>query len=154
MKNKTNTIPTRFAQFTTDEIAAAQINPYKIGDQVHVSGYSDVASYVVIKVTAKTVTIQRNKATLLNGFDSGEPDALTFTPGGFSGHTSGRQRYKIEADPNGSIERVNMKKWPRLVSLTCKDWTRDENGQIKAHSIKPNFGNMKPGECEYYDYNF
>jgi hypothetical protein len=49
----------------TETLPLALANPYKIGDGVTLCGYSDRSAYTVIAVTAKTITIQRDKATLL-----------------------------------------------------------------------------------------
>jgi hypothetical protein len=64
---------------------------------------TDSYACTVIAVERKgtRVTLRRDKATLLNGAGSGEPDALKFEPGGFFGHTSGEARYAYEPDPNG-----------------------------------------------------
>ena len=130
-------------------------NEFKVGDGASVCFYSDTEAYTVIKVTPKTITLQRDKATLLNGFKSGEPDALQISPGGFSGHTSGEQRYKIERDPNGSIIKAHMRKRPRKV------WTKgagtDYEGQY-ADVYKADFrwgsARIIEGRHEHYDYNF
>lgn len=66
---------------------------YEVGSYVTALLYSDRHAYEVTARTAKTLTLRRLKATLLNGVGSGEPDALKFSPGGFVGHTSGTQRY-------------------------------------------------------------
>ena len=144
-------------QFTPEETAAAVFNPFKVGDGATVHGYSDAAAYTVLKVTRTTVTLQRDKATLLNGTQSGEPDALTFTPGGFCGHTEGRQRYKYEANPEGEIIVAHLKKSPRKVSLPCGEW-EEVNGSLRTQKLEPfvafKSSRVTPGRFEHYDFNF
>lgn len=129
------------------------VNPYEVGDGVTLCGYSDRHAYTVIAVTKTQITLQRDKATLLNGFKSGEPDALTFTPGGFSGHTEGVQRYAYEADPEGEIIVARMKRKLR------KSWEQvgGEDGHYD-HVYRADFGHKSShiiaGRHEHYDYNF
>jgi hypothetical protein len=116
-------------------------------------GYSDRVSYTVIKATRTTLTLQQNSRKLLNGFDSNEPDKLTFTPGGFCGHTDGEQRYEVNPDPNGQIIKAHLKRKPRKV------WTEGAgpNGEY-AEVLKPDFRNgssrLIEGQHDFYDYNF
>lgn len=136
---------------TTTETQLA--NPYKVGDGATLCGYSDRHAYTVIAVTAKTVTLQRDKATLLNGMNSGEADALTFTPGGFAGHTEGIQRYRYEANPNGEVIKAHMKKKPRKV------WTKGAApdggyGYVMHAHFTNGASTLIPGRFEHYDYNF
>ena len=67
------------------------------------NGYSDRYAGTIVKVTPKTIQVQEDAAELLNGFKSGESDALTFHAGGFCGHTEGVQRYTYTPDPAGEI---------------------------------------------------
>jgi len=126
-------------------------NPYKVGDGATLCGWSDRHAYTVIAVTPQSITLQRDKATLLNGFNSGEPDALIMTPGGFAGHTEGTQRYSYEPNPNGEICVARMKKKLRKV------WTEGEDGKY-SYVTHPHFMNCSstvvPGRSENYDYNF
>ncbi len=108
-----------------------------VGEGATVHHYSDSAAYTVVAVTAKTATLQRDKAKLLNAVGSGEPDALGFAPGGFVGHTSGIQRYAYERDPAGGLVRVSLRK----------------NGKWRTAGGKGEpvtFGVRK----EHYDFNF
>jgi hypothetical protein len=136
---------------TAPKTRSGLANPYKVGDGATLCGYSDRNAYTVIKVTPQSITIQRDKATLLNGFKSGEPDALTFTPGGFSGHTEGVQRYSYERNPNGEICVARMTKRPMSI--------REKGDDGRYHDVlKPRFKNgsstVVPGRHEHYDYNF
>lgn len=74
----------------------------KVGDRVSFGGYSDVYPATVIKRTPKSVTVRKDKGRLLNGANSGEPDALKCYPGGFAAHFEGTHRYEIMEDPEGS----------------------------------------------------
>ena len=135
----------------TLETPTTLANPFQIGDGVTLCGYSDRAAYTVIAVTAKSITVQRDKATLLNGFESGEKDALQFSPGGFVGHTSGIQRYSYETNPEGHILKCRMKKRPTLV------WTKGEDGSysdVAQADFRQGSSRVVAGRSEYYDFNF
>jgi hypothetical protein len=135
----------------TLETPTTLANPFKIGDGVTLCGYSDRDAYTVIATTAKTITIQRDKATLLNGFESGEPDALQFSPGGFVGHTSGTQRYSYERNPEGHILKCHMKKRPTLI------WTKGADGiysDVANADFRQGSSRVSAGRSEYYDFNF
>lgn len=142
------------ARKTTAELNLT--NPYKVGDGITLCGYSDSEAYTVIKVTPKSVTMQRDKATLLNGMNSGEEDALVMHEGGFVGHVEGTQRYSYERDPNGYIEVARMKKYPKKVIELSID--EDGNEHYEHNVLKPDFtANGKrviEGRKEHYDYNF
>jgi hypothetical protein len=104
------------------------------------NGYSDHYAGTIVKVTAKTIQVQEDRADLLNGFKSGEPDALVFTPGGFCGHTSGFQRYTYTPDPEGEI-----------VTFTLRS-----NGQwVKAKTPARSGPRLRIGvRSKHHDYNF
>lgn len=108
------------------------IREFAVGDGATLSGYSDCHACTVIARTAKTLTLRRDKATLLNGTNSGQPDALRFSPGGFVGHTSGTQRYEYSSDPSGYVV---------IARLTKTGW----KAQGKA---------LSAGRHEHYDFNF
>jgi len=110
-----------------------------IGTGANVFGWSDIKAFTVVSVNAKgtVAVLQRDTATLLNGVDSGEPDALKFFRGGFVGHITGRQRYAYERDANGEKVRVSLRK----------------NGEWRvsgAHGARVEFGDRS----EHYDFNF
>jgi hypothetical protein len=104
------------------------------------TGYSDRYAGTIVKVTAKTIQAQEDKAELLNGFKSGEPDALTFTPGGFCGHVEGVQRYAYTPDPDGEI-----------VTFTLRS-----NGHwVKSKTAANNGPRLRIGtRNKHHDYNF
>ncbi len=100
--------------------------------------YSDRKAWTVMKVSpsGKTVTLQRDTAKLLNGYQSGEEDALKFYPGGFAGHTAGNQRYEYSPNPEGE---------------TCKATLRkDGTWRVSRINERVKLG----GRHEHYDFNF
>lgn len=110
---------------TTNQAAVAvpAIVPV-VGMGATICGYSDRMACTIIAVSksGRTITIQRDTATLLNGVDSKAEDALEFSPGGFVGHTSGTQRYEYKRDEKGSTYRASIRKdgkW-RLASCTSR----------------------------------
>lgn len=123
----------------------------KVGDGATLCSYSDREAYTVIEMTDQTVTLQRDKATLLNGMDSTEPDKLTWSPGGFCGHVSGVQRYKYEPDPQGEIVIARLRPQRRLTKFQVGDrWHEASLPIIKT----PDNSLVIAGRHEHYDYNF
>lgn len=112
---------------------------FKAGDGATIHLYSDSHAYTVIAVSkgGKKITLQRDKCKLLNGASSGEKDALTFTPGGFCGHTSGVQRWDMQPDPNGGVTVATLRKDGRWRQRGCRT-----SGRVTA------------GRHEHYDYNY
>lgn len=109
--------------------------------------YTDSYACTVIKISpnGKTVWLRRDKATLLNGFNSGEKDALQFSPGGFCGHTSGEQRYSYAPDPEGQVIKVSARAL-RDGSIVWKQ---------AGHSTRsPGAFAYFGARHEHYDYNF
>jgi len=110
--------------------------------------YSDRQAFTVIEVkeNGRKLVLQRDRAILLNGHGSGEPDALQFSPGGFAGHTSGTQRYRYERNPDGERLVVTRRKRPNA------------EGYIYKHvgtPTKQRGGTVVLGKrSEYYDFNF
>jgi hypothetical protein len=99
--------------------------------------YSDRMAFTIVKVSPKSFIMQRDKAILLNGGNSGEPDALQFSPGGFAGHVSGTQRYRYERNPDGETMRVSLRK----------------DGVYRVSETDARV--VKVGvRAEYYDFNF
>jgi hypothetical protein len=76
----------------------------EVGEGVTIRGWSDSHPGTIIRVSPnnKRIWFRMDSATLINGADSGEPDALRFSPGGFVGHMSGTQRWHIEPNPEGA----------------------------------------------------
>jgi len=101
--------------------------------------FSDCCSYTVIAISpsGKIIKLQRDTATLLNGINSGEPDALKCTPGGFAAHVEGLQRYTYARNTQGIIKKATLRK--------------DGKYGMKGSSRS----NVRIGiRNEYYDYNF
>jgi hypothetical protein len=105
----------------------------KPGMGATVSGYSDRAAYTIVAVSdsGKTLTLQRDKATLSPDF---KPD---FIPGGFAGHVAnqGDQTYSYAADTNGELIKVRLRK----------------NGRFYTKGGAPVTIGIR---SEFYDYNF
>ena len=116
-----------------EEIAKKQLSvrDLKVGDGVTVHYWSDANAYTIIKRTAKSLTLQRDKATLSPDF---KPE---FIPGGFCAHCTNQyeQSYTYERDPNGRI----MKAY----------WSEKKKCFFADKSLR-----VTPGRHEYYDYNF
>lgn len=119
----------------------------KVGDGATINMHSDRQACTIVKRTEKKIWVQRDKATLMNGVNSGAEDALKFAPGGFCGHTSGTQRWKYEADTTGTIacysrrEVVYSDGSPRIKYVRVGEAVR--NGET-----------ITAGRHEHYDYNF
>lgn len=116
-----------------------------VGEGANVFGYSDVMAYTVISVnkTGTVAVIQRDKATLLNGHNSDAADKLSFSPGGFCGHTSGSQRYSYERDPNGETLRITLRAGGKFEGT----WRTKGNN---SGAMRVRFGERH----EHYDFNF
>jgi hypothetical protein len=107
-------------------------------DAATICGYSDRKAATVIRRTPKTITVCENGADLLNGANSGEPDALNFSPGGFVGHMSGKQRYRYWWDFEGAERKFSLRKDGRWIECGSKKGDRLILGR-RDH---------------YYDFNF
>jgi hypothetical protein len=108
--------------------------------------FSDSHAYTVSRVApnGKTFWMRADKATLLNGATSGEPDALKVYPGGFCAHVEGTQRWACEPDPTSPEVKVTLRDLG-----TRKVWK------------KSGFPTRSPGyvvnlgvRCPHFDYNF
>lgn len=113
----------------------------QVGTRVSFSGYSDVHPGTVISRTAKRLIVREDKGTLLNGANSGEPDAMKCYPGGFAAHFDGKQRWHIEEDPEGQIVYFT---WREKVGK----WIR------QGSSMKEQGGKLFDGWHKHYDFNF
>lgn len=127
------------AQFAgeEDELTARTIRQeyldIEVGDGATICLWSDREACTVIRRTAKTLYVQRDKATLDPSF---KPE---YIPGGFSAHCTndGEQKWIIERDPNGAVTRFN---WSEKKGR----WQSGSDGSIR----------LKLGRHEHYDYNF
>lgn len=105
----------------------------EVGDGVTMHLYSDSQACTVIARTAKTITIQRDKAIRDPNF---KPEWI---PGGFSAicTNSEDQEWTYEPNPNGEVIKC---RW----SEKFGGWQTGSDGSIK----------ISRGRHEYYDYNF
>lgn len=105
----------------------------QVGDGVTMYLYSDAQAFTVIARTAKTMKIQRDKATLSPDF---KPE---WVPGGFSAIcvNSEDQKWSYERDPKGAVR-------------TCR-WS-EKNGRWQTGS--DGSIHIGRGRHEHYDYNF
>lgn len=103
----------------------------EIGDRVHINMYSDVIPATIIKRTAKSITVRHDKGEL---DPTWKPE---FIVGGFAGHCTNQdsQRWNIEEDLNGRVERFNWSEKYGVWKNSC-----DET--------------LWPEWEKYYDYNF
>ena len=102
----------------------------KVGDGITISLYSDAHAYTIIKRTATTITIQRDKATLKEDF---KPEII---PMGFAGRCMNNyeQDYDYERDEDGSTKVLH--------------WSEKYGNWITKG------GSVSLGRYEFYDYNF
>lgn len=117
---------------------------FKAGDLATWTIYSDSRAGRIIKATAKSVLFQEDKATLLNPPGSGEPDAMSFSAGGFVGHTSGQQRWDCQPDPTGAVVRFSLR-------------TRKNGDQVwkaRGSSTHSAGQTLRAGHSHHYDFNF
>ena len=118
------------------------ITSLEVGDEVTYTIYTDSDCGWVREVSpnGKTVLVEMADQKLLNGVNSGEPDALKFHAGGFCGHTEGDQRWKITRAES-----------PKVLKFTLR-----VNGQwkIAGHATKSPGCVLRPGHHPHYDFNF
>lgn len=109
--------------------------------------YTDrtAATVVAVRKNGKEVVLRADAAVLLNGFQSGEPDALTFSPGGFCGHTSGTQRHVYVANPEGEEIVVSR----RVAKDGSVRWKR-----VGSSSTSPGSYAYFGRRSAFYDFNF
>jgi hypothetical protein len=136
---------------------------FKVGEGATICGYSDRHAGTVIAMTAKSVTIRMDKATLLNGMNSDAPDKLVCHRGGFCGHVEGTQRYKYEPDPEGRVVIGRLVKGKietrrpsgRLIPASGGAMPYEEWEDVELPLVKTKDGDhVVPGRSEHYDYNF
>lgn len=106
-------------------------NTWKVGDGATVRYWTDCEAYTVIKVTPKTLTLQRDKAILSKDF---KPEWVS---GGFAGHCENQeeQSYTYEQNPNGRIVKA-------YYSEAKRGWYVEKTLRVSK------------GRHEFYDYNF
>lgn len=128
---------------TGQAIAEGKPETYAVGEGVSWGAGTDTKSGTVAGSTASTVLVVEDKATLINGHRSGAADALTFSPGGFVGHTSGAQRYAFSPG-DGPVLRFSWRKRMQRYKLA---------GTSISGSMQ-SWGLLSKGRRKHYDYNF
>lgn len=113
------------------EIKRLKNQSVQVGDGITIDLWSDSHAYTIIKRTPKTITIQRDEATLSKDF---KPEWI---PGGFAGHcvNQNEQRWTYERNPNGEVRVLH--------------WSDKLNGWKTEFGYK-----ARLGRHEFYDYNF
>ena len=107
---------------------------FSVGDAVTMCYHSDREVGIVVKTTAKTVTVVWLAKKLLNGPNSGHPEAMTCVAGGFAAHFSGAQIWQI-GEPTGHLDTFRLRKNGR--------WMSAKTGARLVHGHSP-----------HYDFNF
>lgn len=117
--------------------------PVSIGDLFTYTVHTDRTVYEVVRITAagRKIVLRRCRQTLLNGANSGEPDALVMIPGGFAAHTTGTQRWEVESDPEGEEMTATYRE-----KIGC--WK-----PVGSATKTPGF-RIRPGSSPHYDFNF
>lgn len=114
----------------------------EVGSEVTHVLYTDAKAGWVSRISpsGKKLWVELGEQRLLNGVESGEPDALTCAPGGFCGHISGTQRWEVKRAEN-----------PVVIAFTLR-----QTGKWKAvGSNTYAIGNsLIAGHRPHYDFNF
>lgn len=121
-----------------------KLDTAEVGDGATYRLHTDCGAGTIIARTKKTITWQRDKATLQNGVNSDAPDKLQFSPGGFVGHTSGCQRYEYERDTEGAVMKFSKRQMRDGPSV----WKHC------GHRTKSPGCVLTAGRHEHYDFNF
>lgn len=117
---------------------------FQPGDAITVNHYSDRTTARVIKRTPKSIIVRACKQTLLNGANSGEADALTMVPGGFSAITYGDQRWSVEDDENGVEQKYTL----RTLRNGSTVW------KLAGWATRSPGGTISEGHHPHYDFSF
>ncbi len=126
---------------------------FKVGDPVNWSAGTDCQPGTVVEVTPSAIFVRGVKTVLLNGCNSGEPDALTFQAGGFVGHTSGTQRYSFEEIPEQPGRESRGKKFTKRAANEYRGAKAKEAGTSIRGSMRA-WGVLRHGHAKHYDYNY
>jgi hypothetical protein len=81
----------------------------KVGDKVAVREYTDITPGTVISRTGDKAVIRLHEFKLINKPDSGLPDAMQVTPGGFCAHWEGKQRNEVLPETNAGEVVVTLR---------------------------------------------
>ena len=117
---------------------------FKVGDGVSWAKGTDTVAGTVSRVGPSTIYVREDKATLQNGTESGEADALHFSPGGFVGHTSGEQRYAFEPGSGPEMKFTKRKALGGCFKLAGAS----SRGSMQC------WGSLYQGRDKHYDFNF
>lgn len=119
--------PTRTRDEWEAKAWADWLNEIEVGDHCHICYYSDVEPCTVIKRTATTITVRKDKAE--------RKFTPEWVPGGFSAICTNidKQEWEITEDPNGHVE----------------TFRRHKDGRWYGSGMK-----LYPEWMKYYDYNF
>ena len=129
------------------------------GDLATFTVYSDAHAGWIESVSpnGRKVTFREGHARLLNGANSGEPDALKVTPGGFSAHTEGKQRWEITPNPQGALTTFTLRQY------TVSNWNREAGKPVAetrwiwkrvGHNTNSPGLSLHKGHHHHYDFNF
>jgi hypothetical protein len=123
---------------------ALEIDDLQVGDGVSMTIYTDAHAYTIIKRTAKTITLQEDNATLING------DKLHFHIGGFAAHCSNQheQKYDYSPNPNGAIVKISRREWVDGAGCKRVKWKRSGSDTRSPGNA------ARPGRRKFHDYNF
>lgn len=128
---------------------AHELDDAKIGDGATFTIYSDRHAGTIVKRTATTIWWQADEATLLNGVNSGEPDALKAYPGGFAAHVEGVQRYEYKRNPDAPIQKFTRREVRDHANVLKRIvWKQSGHGTRSPGCV------LTAGRHEHYDYNF
>lgn len=144
MTNMTSRVIEAIKNVTTE---VNDLDRAKVGDGATINCYSDRQACTIVKRTDKKIWVQRDKATLLNGLKSGEPDALHFAPGGFCGHTSGTQRWAYTPNADEAIVCYSRRE------VVYSDGSLHIK-YVRVGEAVRNGQTISTGRHEHYDYNF
>ena len=113
---------------------------FEAGDGATVQIGSEAYACTVINVTRTKINIQEDLATLLNGFNSDEDDALQYVEGGYCMHVEGVQRYQYTTDIDGRIFTGTLRKNGTIVRV--------------GSSMRSSGNKICYGRDKHHDYNF
>lgn len=122
-----------------DTTEGATNGTWTVGQGVRWSGHSDLYAGTVVGVTKTSVSVQEDRGKVLNGANSGEPDALVFHSGGFVAHCEGEPRYRYTQD----------------LTARVRVFTRRKNGEwVQKGEPMRNGYRLKAGRIKRHDFNY
>lgn len=130
------------------ELGSHEVDNLNVGDGATYHLWTDAHAGTVVEKTDTKLVLRRDKATLLNGPNSGEEDALVVHPGGFAAHVSGKSRYSYEPDPNGVTYTFTRRVKTFGNGKTRVIW------KLKGSKTTDARNDVSAGRKENYDFNF